>query len=368
MKNVFLFANLFALILVASCKKQPEPVADISTRTEVLANIGQNVIVENFVSFQSDANGLVDAVDTYIADSTSTAKLLILQNAWFRAAVTWKNSALFTIGPVNDALAARYIDGRPDIDAIEKFISNTSIPVNNATVEPLGPETRGLNVIEYLIYGYNRNNNFSVISSFTGVNGQRRCAFLRALSRSVRDKANALIVYWSHGGSGYVKDFAASTGNERMASISILVRRLIEHTASLREKRLGLPLGIQTGKPAPELVDARFSNQSLIMLQSELECIYSVLSGNSAISDSPPGPGIYELLAPGRESEDELVKRIDSQFSAAASARANMRKPLAESIISDPTAVKELYNTIGNLVTTLETDLVERLKAKGVQM
>ena len=365
MKNVFTVAVL-TMVLLASCKRQPEPVADISTRTRVVNNIGQHVIVENFVAFQSYANGLANAVDSYIADSTSRDKLVTLQSIWFATAVAWKNSALFTFGPVNDALAARYIDGTPNLDAIEKFISNTAIPIQNTTIEPLAADTRGLNVIEYLIYGNNGRDDSSVIASFTGDNGHRRCAFLRALSRSLLDKADALVRYWSNGGNGYVKDFAESTGNERMASIPILVRRLVEYTARLREKRLALPLGIQSGKPAPELVDARFSGHSLIMLQSELECIYGVLSGNSAISDRPAGPGIFELLAPGRASEDELKKRLDSQFSAIAAARANIRKPLAESISSDPAAVNELYLATGKLLNMLENDLVERLKAKGM--
>lgn len=365
MKNVFTIAML-TIALLASCKRQPEPVADISNRTRVVNNIGQNVIVENFVAFQSYANGLADAADSYIADSTSTDKLVTLQDIWFATAVAWKNSALFTFGPVDDAYASRYIDSTPNLDAIEKFISNTTIPIQNATIEPLAADTRGLNAIEYLIYGNNEKDNSSVIASFTGDNGHRRCAFLRALCRSLLDKADTLARYWSNGGSGYVKDFAASTGNERMASIPVLVRRLVEYTARIREKRLALPLGIQSGKPAPELVDARFSGQSLIMLQSELECIYGVLSGNSAISDRPAGPGIFELLAPGRASEDELKKRLDSQFSAVATARANMRKPLAESIISDPAAVNELYMATGKLLNTLETDLVGRLRAKGM--
>lgn len=366
MKNCSLFAILFALTSLTGCKKAPELIPDISTRTAVLNNIGQNLIVENFVSFQSNANRLVEAVDSYIADSTSTARLLVLQNAWFATAITWKHCALFTFGPVNDDFSARYIDGRPDLDAIEKFISNTSIPINNATVGPLEAESRGLNVLEYLIYGNDGIDHSAVVSAFTGSNGQRRCALLRALSRDLRNKADVLARYWSNGGNGYVKEFTALTGNERLASIPILVRRLIDYTAAVREKRVGLPLGIQSGKPAPELVDGRFSNQSLVLLQAELECIYGVLSGNSAISDLPAGPGIFELLALDRAPEAELKKRIDSQFSAAATARANMHKPLAESIISDPSAVNELYNAIGNLVTILETELVEQLKAKGL--
>ena len=366
MKNFFII--LILLSLPAGCKNEPEPVIDIPTRTAVLNNIGQNLVVTNFVSFQTASNGLSEAIASYVADSTSVTKLAVLQNAWLAAAIAWKHSALFTFGPLNDDFSTRYIDSRANPEAIEQFIANTSIPIVNATILPLPRDSRGLNALEYLIYGTNSGDKQAVIATFSGSNGQRRCTFLRALGKDLIDKADVLLLNWSRAAYNYVTAFADATGNEKTASIPVLVNRLITCTATLRENRIGLPLGIKTGKPAPELVDGRFSNESHMLLLAELESIYSVLSGNLAALDNTGGPGIYQLLTPGETAEDDLIKRIDSQFNTLAAVSAGIAKPLSASVVSNPAAVKELYDAIGNLVTMLETDLVGRLKAKGLQI
>lgn len=366
MKNFFTI--LILLTLPAGCKKDPEPVRDISTRTAVLNNIGQNVIVTNFVSFQAASHGLSEAIASYVADSASLTKLSVLQNAWLATAIAWKHCALFTFGPLNDDFSTRYIDSRANPAAIEQFITDTSIPIVNATILPLPRDSRGLNALEYLIYGTDSGDKQAVIGAFTGSNGQRRCTFLRALGKDLIDKADVLLLNWSRAAYNYVTEFAGATGNEKTASIPVLVNRLITYTAALRENRIGLPLGILNGKPAPELVDGRFSNESHILLLAELESIYSVLSGNFTALSNTGGPGIYKLLAPDKTTEDDLIKRIDSQFNTIATISAKIAKPLSASLVSNPAAVKELYNALGNLVTTLETDLVAELKAKGLQV
>jgi len=356
---------LLCIFIISGCKKKddPSPIS-ISDRQLVLNNIGQNVAIRSFLDLQTAANSLRSYANTYIDDSTNMQKLLVLQRRWLDVAVAWKHASLYSFGPIENELLRSKIYTPANITGIESVISQGKPEFDVSYMNTLSPALKGLSAIEYLIYGSRDENNNAVLNSFES-GGFQRTAYLRALCIDLLDQANLLMYKWSTGGEGYLTKFVASDGSGRSSSISMVAESMIEFISLIKNERIGGPKGVKNaGVPQPELVDGKYSDESVVLLRAEVQSLHNsftgVKMGTTAIN------GINFLLdKAGAKSGDEMLsKKITDLFQSIYSKMEVITVPLSQAVVTRPAQVSELYGEVDKLEVLMKDDMMKNLYLK----
>jgi len=201
---------------------------DALTRAEVLAHLGENVILPRYRDFVPEAEALTVALDAYAADP-SDANRTAAQEAWVAAMDVWQEIEMMQLGPL--AAADLAMAGQDIRDDIYSWPSLSLCVVDQRTVgdtyddpDALGTDAinaRGLGAIEYLIFNESADNACSPLSginsdgtwdSFTAEEIRaRRAVQAHALGVLVQRAANRLVTSWETSGDGFLTELTDPT-------------------------------------------------------------------------------------------------------------------------------------------------------------
>lgn len=353
------------IVVLAGCrnKEDLDPIS-LSAREVALASIGQNVATTGLVDFQTSVNNLRASITTYTNDPDNANKLYQLHNLYLWTALSWKQVATFTFGPIDQQFVLSNVYGRIDPSAIENAISKKGNVIDSTYMSTLGPGYKGLVAIEYLIFGTNKLDNKEVIAAFIDENKQR-VDYLRALGNDLQKNADLMAVAWSRGGKGYVSTFASATGDDRNSSMALLVDSMVDQLARLKDESIGLPMGLKNGGiPQPKLVDGKYSNKSIDLLLAEIKGITKIFIG----SDVPggDGKGIIHLLddANIQYNNDTLSSSISKQIIKVNESAVTIGIPLSEAVESKKADVNKLYVELDKFKTMIDVGVRKGINLK----
>lgn len=358
MKKLFI---CFIIIGVAACRKSVDPnPKDLSVRELALISIGQNTATTGLVDFQTSVNNLRASISSYTNDPGSANKLYQLQTLYLWTAFSWKQVATFTFGPFDQRFVSTNVYGPVDTTSIEGVISKKGNIIDSTYLSTLGPGYKGLVAIEYLIFGINRLDNREVLAAFSGENNQR-IEYLRSLGKDLQRNADFMAVEWSRGGKGYVATFASATGNDRNSSMALLVDGMVGQLSKLIDESIGLPMGIRhQGVPQPNLVDGRYSNKSIDLLNAEIKGIAKIILGlySPGIQDVQ-GIGLNQELdaVNARYGDMKLTNAISLQIINIEKSATAIGLPLSEAVVSKKQEVSSLYSELSKLRTLIDVEV-----------
>ena len=355
----------FIIVGLAGCRKKeaPDPIS-LSAREIALASIGQNTATIGLVDFQTSVNNLRASITSYTNDPSNADKLYQLHNLYLWTALSWKQVATFTFGPIDQQFVLSNVYGPIDPSAIENAISKKGNIVDSTYMSTLGPGYRGLVAIEYLIYGTNKLDNKEVIAAFSDENKQR-VEYLRALGNDLQNNADLMAVAWSRGGKGYVGTFASATGDDRNSSLALLVDGMVRQLARLKDESIGLPMGLKNGGiPQPELVDGKYSNKSIDLLLAEIKGITKIFIGSNVPGGD--GKGIIHLLddANVQYNNDTLSSLISKQIIKVNESAVAIGIPLSEAVESKKADVNNLYVELNKFKTMIDVGVRKGMNLK----
>lgn len=358
-KAIILF--LFSAVLACSKSDNPDPISN-SDRGVILSDIGKNVIVPSFEAFESTTKTLAANADAYIADAKNEQKLIGLRESWIAAASAWKRSILFSQGPVEtDFLATAVYFNSLNTSGIEKSVSQTTIPIDNAYIETLGAAFKGLPAIEYLIFD-KQAGNAGIIGNYTGINAARRGLYLKALCQNLNNQATVIANKWKSGGDNYVAKFSAADGNDINSSLGMLSNKMIDLIYTIKDERIGAALGKRNnGTPQPDLVDAKISDASLALLKSELLSLESAFTGKGVAGAE--GKGVDDMLdqVKAMSGSELLSTKIKNQFAVVYAKQAQITVPLSAAVTTQKEIVSALYDEVKKLQVMMEVDMINNL-------
>ena len=133
--------------LLTSCFHEP------FDNQAMLESLGSEVIIPTYRSFAEEAAALV-SMATAFCDAPTTSSLKNLQSQWKRARVAWKQMDVIEFGPYVDQpwRLGPKIDSWPvREDTVEDNLASEE-PLSFERVHALGASSRGLPVMEYLIF------------------------------------------------------------------------------------------------------------------------------------------------------------------------------------------------------------------------
>jgi predicted lipoprotein len=228
-------------------------------------------------------------------------------------------------------------------------------------MQTLGTTSTGLSAIEYLIFGSNHGDTNSVITSFKA-KGSRRAAYLRALSLDLKDQSDQLIYQWSIGGGNYLNNFLASDGNGRGSSIGVLTDNMITMIARIKDDRIGAPYGTNNnGTARPDLVESKFSGQSIAFVRAELQSIQQVFTGLRTENIGANGFDWLLDKTDAKSGEVKLSAAITAQFVDIYFKLELLKTPLEQAVVTNTKQVADIYAAIVQLQILIRDDMVAGL-------
>jgi uncharacterized protein len=337
-------------LLAAAC----EPAFD---KRAMVTSIVDQVLVPEHADLAARAQELAAAATAFCA-SPNSAGMNDVRAAWQTARTTQKKIDVFAFGPYSDP-ALRYgakLDtwpARPD--TIMMLLAGTQ-PIDAATVANLGTPSRGMPVVEWLLYA--PGDATTSLAAFT--NSARRCAYLTAAASDVATTAAALRDAWDPDKNGFAKELeTAGNGSAYYATMRDAVNELYNRSQffveNARELKLGKPAGKATGMPQPDLVESRASGRSLQDLLDAMNGLLHVLYGHRGTT---PGLGIIDYL----EARDPtLVPTLLAAIGDVIKTLNAVPPPLSEAVIDHPAQVEAAYQALRSLHRLVGVDIANTL-------
>lgn len=348
----------FALVAMAaplaSCFHQP------FDNEAMLESLGTEVIIPTYASFAERAAVLTRSAEVF-CDAPSVTHLEDLQAQWEQARVPWKQMEAIDFGPYDDQpwRLGPKIDSWPvREDTVEQNLASDQ-PLTFERVRTLGASSRGLPVLEYLIF--DEQGVDEALARFEGPTGTRRCDYVRALAQDLQSNAQAMVQAWSPDGDDYLGALVASGEpgapfmSAREASNEI-VNRMLFLVENIMRVKLGRPLGLDSGgDPRPEEVESPYSGDSIEDILANLDGLENLYRGRF---EDRRGVGVQRWV---RWYDPAVDRRVIASMLEARWAIEDIPEPLKGAVIEHEDSVRQAYDAMRELRNTIGVDVINAL-------
>lgn len=357
MKKSHLACIIVASVLatqVAACFSEP------FDRKAMLESLGNDVIIPMYRAFADEAAALAADAESFCSD-TSTSRLGDLQDQWRLARAAWKRTETINFGPYMDQpwRLGPKIDSWPvREDTIEENLASEE-PLTFEIVRGLGASSRGLPALEYLVF--DPDGVGVALEKFELDESGQRCNYTTALAQDILVNAEAMVRAWSPDGDDYLGDLLAS-GEPGPPFMSIrdaaneIVNRMLFLTENIMRGKLGQPLGLESGgEPRPELVESRYSDNSIEDILSNLDGLENLYLGQF---EERKGIGVQLWV---RWYSPEVDREMLRTLAETRWAVEEVPEPLSGSVVNSPDLVQAAYDQMRELRNTIGVDVINAL-------
>ena len=359
MKNqIIKFGILTNIILIiVSCSPNTDDIIapadkNLDLYTEVLTNIGQNVISETLKDFSFETKALKITSDNLVIGDN--ASLTALKNAWLAARVPWEKSESFAFGPVLTDGAIGVIDVAVDSWPVN-INSINAILASSATIDTnllnRNNEARGFHTIELLAWGLFGNKNANDLTA-------REILYLKATCADLAFRAENLYKNWLSTQDNFVANIInAGQKNspiyttQKSAFIELVdgtVGVAIEVATSKIENALNGGIG---GVANPNLDESQYSRSTKSDLLNNMRGVQNIYLGDYNNLD---GKGLTDLVRTRKPDLDNLVKTKITESIAAINA---ISGSFATAIFNERIAVANAQTKVAELQALLDADV-----------
>ncbi|MDE0269147.1 MAG: imelysin family protein [Acidimicrobiaceae bacterium] len=350
----------FVAIFAFGCNNAPP------ARSEVLADLADQVIIPAYGQFELDAKALHSSVVDLCASpneellSQARQTLKKTRNSWSHLEAMW-------VGPAMGRRSWAVVRWPVAVDEIEQLIADEAVVLDfDRFANRVGADQRGLGAVEYLLHHSSRTvdkaegadtaktNASEVDGEPTVFADPRRCEYLLQITDVIQQEAIWLIDAWLESydnGPAYKSQFSTA-GSE---SLDSLVNDSLFLLEAITDLELGVALGVMGREANVEVIDEGLSGAGVEDLLHRLASAMIVLVGD----DDTFTRGLSPLL------EDDLAARLRNSFVYAKTVINGLEPPLRQAVINTPAAVKAVREAIKDIQILLATEVVGYL---GVQI
>ena len=363
------------LLVLLSCSDDGGTMmVDPGRRPDVLANLGENVILPAYRDFATRAEALVTATDAYAAAPGPDTQMAA-RRAWLETMTVFQEVELMQVGPL--APMADAAGGRDVRFELYAWPSLNRCVVDQDTAgasydDPaaLVLETfdrRGLGAIEYLLFIDTPENACSPLSPINEAGTwaafgpemieARRARHAHSLAVIVRDAANALVASWD---DGFLLELTEPTRTGALygsaqEGLQAVVDGLFYLDTETKDMKVAEPAGIATCTMAtcPDSRESRHANVSKEHILANVRGFQRLYLGGDPGAD---GLGFDDLLRDlGAEAvADQISLDIDDAIATVES----LDSSLVDTLGADLPAVVAVYDAIKRITDHLKTMLL----------
>jgi predicted lipoprotein len=332
-------------ISVFSCHpdKKTEQGPDFD-RTALLTHIGNNLIMPSFQDFAAKTADLKAKVTDFNASPDSSG-LEAVRIAFKQAFYSWETVTVFDFGPASDLVLTQSVDVFPtDTTQIKSNIAQGG-NVNLDLAENV--DAKGFPALDYLLYSYGN----STLARFTSDASTRN--YLQEITDDIASRANTVSSQWN----SYITTFINASGTDVGSSVGIMVNELVNSFEMLKNYKIGIPLGKQTGTPFPNQTEAYYSGISVDLAVCHAQAVLNLYLGQSAPGSNGTGFDDYLTFLNADYQGSSLSDAITSQLTKAVNALKAVPDPLSQAIVNDPSTVNAAYTELQKAVPLLKADM-----------
>lgn len=348
----------------AACKKDEEPDTDPSTsdfdRTALLANLGDNIIMPRYRTFEQDVIAMDDAADAFITDR-SYANLTAVRGAWKQALLSWQYVAMFEFGPAEQQSLRSSINIYPtDTAQILDNVNSGSYNLEAAS----NIDAKGFQGMDYLLHGIGADDVETILLYDAG-SSQNLRQYLQDLSENIRTKVSATVQAWEPGGGNYIASFKSNDGTDVGSSLGMLLNSYTMHfEVYLRDGKIGIPAGARTftQTPLPDKVEAYYhGNSSVEFAHACMTAYYDIYLGRHPDGTNGEGLDDYLVFLDAQHTSGPLNDAIKDQTVICLSAIAACNDPLKDEVVNNQAVVMNAFDEMQQLVVLYKVDMMSTL-------
>lgn len=350
MSKVFLFTILYATLFFYACKKDKTAEQDSNfDRKVMLQNYADNLIKPAFADLQKETNALKIATDGFL-NAPNEINLATLKTAFDNAYSSFMYANAYDFGPAGEeglekGLVEEIGTWPANVTNIEKKIT-----ANDATLGGFERDTRGYNAVDYLV------NNFTVTDYTSNPN---RKLYLQAVVNKIKTQVDDVTNRWN---GEYYNTFINNTGTDVGSSTSQLYNEFVRGFESIKNYKLGLPLGKRAEQTSTEplKVEALYNQQSLKYLKVNIIAINNIWYGKS--KNGIDGIGFKEYLnnvtgGPDLVAKTEAQIKVINDLSIALSTSNSLETQITTNFTSLVTLHTELQKQVRNFKSDMSSVL-----------
>lgn len=286
-KQLF-FGTLFSC-LILSCSSDSggeKPITDDDgvpvtfNRGAMLENWADNIIIPAYSAFEQNLIVLRSNFEDF-RSVPSESNLLKLREAWLQAYIGWQQVSIFEIGPAESLGLRLQVNTYPtDTALLEDHVMlgayDLSLPANR--------DVKGFPALDYLINGL-ESTDAQIVERYS--TDAKKEGYLQYMDDVLKDMADLIGKVRDEWSQGFRDNFVNNDGSSATASVDRFVNDFILYYEKfLRAGKMGIPLGVFTGSPAPHTVEAYFSSTTAKVLFLEgIKTVQDFFNGKHYGSD-----------------------------------------------------------------------------------
>lgn len=337
---------------------EPTPPQEVSfERNTMLVNWADNIIIPAYEAFEVTLIDLTTAFKGFREDPSSS-NLEAFRDAWLTSYKGWQRVSMFEIGPA-EALDYRlnmniYPTDATKID--ELVVSETydlSLPSNRAA--------KGFPALDYLLNGLATTDE-AIVSKFNGENKEELLAYIDAVLTDMKTRTSSILSDWK---TEYRDTFVANDGASATASVDRFVNDYVFYYEKfLRAGKMGIPLGVFSGSPLPEKLEAFYEPDiSNTLFLEGLQAVQDFFNGKHYGSNTT-GESLASYLDALNTLKDgeDLKAVVNGQFNKAremVEALDAFRHEIESN--NPPTDMLLAYDEVQRAVPLLKVDMVSAM-------
>ncbi len=298
-KKLCITSLLLAALFMACNDNKEQSLSKKFDRSAMLTQYANNIIVPAYEQALNAVLELETAVSEF-TNSKTTSDLIKARNKWQQAALVWQHANAFNFGPAGEVNIQKSLNEEiatfpVSKTATEGFISNKDTLFNN-----FSRDTRGYFAVEYLLFDENTAD-IDVINKFT--QNPWRIHYLKACVTQLKIRLQKVVTEWNI----YKSNFIQNNGTDIGSSTSYLYNEFLKSFESLKNYKLGIPLGRRPGQtaPIPENVEAYYSGYSAVLAKEHWQSIQNIWEGKAL--NGTVGIGFKAYLESAEGGKDLIV-------------------------------------------------------------
>lgn len=320
---------------------------------EVLAGLAESVITPRFEALPDAAQQLNASVVAFCSVPTDEGLTQIRQQ-WRDLRAAWRQLEPFYFGP-HSRIPTRYgriLDFWPVRESKIDELVDGDAEITDDFFANQGAVVRGIPAIEYLLFG-------SPSDLLSPPNtSERSCDIAKGMTDDVITVSSALRDQWLDRTDGFILALTEPETGEFMderGALSELVNRMGFTIENIRVDRLGVPLGDKVGgQLLPDLVESRFSDNSLEDIRQVLITILAIYDGGNE------GAALGLKDMPRLQSRPDIGDAFRTAIANANDAVNSIPSPLRTNL-SETELVRAAYDRLGDVQRIIQGDIMNVL-------
>lgn len=315
------------------------------SRERMLEDLATNVLASGWQEIGQKCRDLTNCLEQLI-NSPNETTLNKAREAWLAASQASTRMRSFQAGPMADREWSSTFNYWKVLPTRIEGVLHSSGKVDQAFLDNLGCETKGLFAIEYLLFQETPTN---LVARLSAGNSERTCSYLLAVAREVAAQAARIADDWTTAETSGARRKFASGGQQ---SVNLLVNQLAKCLEDVSDNHLHFVLVL------PNPISRQLYRVERSCSHTSLQGVLATLEGAQQLVQGNGGLGLRDAL---KQVNPSLEKRVADQFDVTIGSVRALGAPLEQVVVNNRKALENAYEKARALEILIKVDVVSSL-------